>query len=41
MMNLSASEEGMVNDQLPDERLYSILVLSPWFDDIANYLVLP
>ena len=29
----------MVDDQLPDEHLFAILVLSPWFADIANYLV--
>ena len=29
----------MVNDQLPDEHLFSISVLSPWFAYIANYLV--
>ena len=39
-VNLSAGEEGMVDDQLPDEHLFAISVLSPWFADIANYLVL-
>ena len=29
----------MVDDQMADEHLFSILVLSPWFVDIANYLV--
>lgn len=29
----------MVGDQLPDEHLFSISVLSPRFADIANYLV--
>ena len=38
-MKLPAGEEEMVDDQLPDEHLFSILVLPPWFDDIANYLV--
>lgn len=37
--DLPASEEGTVNDQMPDEHLFSILVLSPWFANIANYLV--
>lgn len=32
-------DEGMVDDQLPDEHLFSMSVLSPWFFDIANYLV--
>ena len=36
---LLAGEEGMVDDQLPDEHLFSISALSPWFVDIANYLV--
>jgi len=38
-LDLLAGEEGMVDDQMPDEHLFSILVLSPWFADIANYLV--
>ena len=38
-VNLPAGEEGMLDDQLPDEHLFSISVLSPWFVDIANYLV--
>ena len=29
----------MVHDQLLDENLFTILVLSFWFDDIENYLV--
>ena len=29
----------MVDDQLPDEHLFTILVLSPWFANITNYLV--
>ena len=36
---LHASEEGMVDEQLPDEHLFTISALSPWFADIANYLV--
>ena len=36
---LPAGEEGMVDDQLPDEHIFSISTLSPWFVDIANYLV--
>eukprot|EP00253_Pinus_taeda_P030312 PITA_30312 len=39
-VNLPAGEKGMVDDQMPDEHLFSLLVLSPWFVDIANYLVL-
>eukprot|EP00253_Pinus_taeda_P013362 PITA_13362 len=38
-LTLPAGEKGMVNDQLLDEHLFTILVLSPWFADIANYLV--
>eukprot|EP00253_Pinus_taeda_P013949 PITA_13949 len=38
-IDLPAGEEGMVDDQMPDEHLFSISVLSPWFVDIANYLV--
>ena len=38
-INLLAGEEGMVDDQLTDEHLFSILVLFPWFVDIENYLV--
>ena len=38
-MNLPAGEEGMADDQLLDENLFAISVLSPWFVDIANYLV--
>ena len=38
-MNLPAGEEGMVDDQLPNEHLFAISVLSPCFVDIANYLV--
>ena len=33
--------EGMVDDQMLVEHLFTILVLSPWFVDIANYLVSP
>lgn len=29
----------MVDDQLPDEHLFAISVLSSWFFDIENYLV--
>eukprot|EP00253_Pinus_taeda_P034000 PITA_34000 len=38
-LDLPAGEEGMVDDQMPDEHLFAILVLSPWFADIENYLV--
>ena len=38
-LTLLAGEEGMVDDQLPNEHLFSILVLSTWFADIENYLV--
>eukprot|EP00253_Pinus_taeda_P033420 PITA_33420 len=29
----------MVDDQMPNEHMFSISVLSPWFADIENYLV--
>ena len=38
-LDLPADEDGTVDDQMPDEHLFAILVLSPWFADIANYLV--
>eukprot|EP00253_Pinus_taeda_P005571 PITA_05571 len=38
-LDLPAGEEGTVDDQMPDKHLFSISVLSPWFDDIENYLV--
>jgi len=31
--------EGMVDDQIPDEHLFAISILSPWFANIENYLV--
>ena len=39
-VNFPTSEEGMVDDQISYEHLFAILVLSPWFADIENYLVL-
>lgn len=39
-LDLPAGEEGVVDDQLPNEHMFAISVLSPWFADIANYLVL-
>ena len=36
---LPIGEEGMVDDHLPDEHLFFISTLSPWFVDISNYLV--
>eukprot|EP00253_Pinus_taeda_P025640 PITA_25640 len=38
-LDLPAGEEGMVDDQMLDEHMFSISILSPWFADIANYLV--
>eukprot|EP00253_Pinus_taeda_P030063 PITA_30063 len=38
-VNLTGGEEETVDDQMPDEHLFTISVLSPWFSDIANYLV--
>eukprot|EP00253_Pinus_taeda_P023569 PITA_23569 len=38
-LDLPTGEEETVDDQMPYEHLFSISVLSPWFPDIANYLV--
>eukprot|EP00253_Pinus_taeda_P033678 PITA_33678 len=38
-LDLPTGEEGIVDDQMSDEFFFSISVLSPWFADIANYLV--
>ena len=38
-LDLPTGEEGTVDDQMPDEHLFAISVLSPWFADITNYLV--
>eukprot|EP00253_Pinus_taeda_P035854 PITA_35854 len=38
-LDLPAGEEGTVDDQMPDEHLFALSVLSPYFADIANYLV--
>eukprot|EP00253_Pinus_taeda_P022006 PITA_22006 len=38
-LDLSVGEEGLVDDQMPYEHLFSISVYSPWFADISNYLV--
>eukprot|EP00253_Pinus_taeda_P013938 PITA_13938 len=38
-VNFPVGKEGMVDDQMPNEHLFSISVLSPWFAAIANYLV--
>lgn len=34
-----ASSEEMVYDQLQNEHLFSISMISPWFTNIENYLV--
>eukprot|EP00253_Pinus_taeda_P003292 PITA_03292 len=39
-LDLPTGEEGTVDDQMPDEHLFAISILSPLFADIANYLVL-
>jgi len=36
-VNFPAGEEGIMDDQMPDEHLFFISVLSPWFVDIENY----
>lgn len=38
-VNFPVDEEGMVEDKIPDEHMFAISVLSPWFVDISNYLV--
>ena len=38
-LDLPVGEEGAVDDQMLDEHLFAISVLSPSFADIANYLV--
>jgi hypothetical protein len=32
------TEEDMIDDQFPDEHLFSISTQTPWFVDIENYL---
>lgn len=36
-LTLPIGEEGMVDDQLLDKHLFTILVLSPWLADIEKY----
>eukprot|EP00253_Pinus_taeda_P036103 PITA_36103 len=38
-LDLPIGEEGMVDDQMPNEHLFAISIISPWFSDIENYLV--
>ena len=38
-LDLPTGEDGTVDDHMPDEHLFAISILSPWFADIANYLV--
>lgn len=38
-LTITTRKEEMVDDQLPYEHIFSILVLSPWFVYITNYLV--
>lgn len=38
-LTLRPEKEEMVDDQIPDEHLFSISVLSPWFYIIANYFI--
>jgi len=38
-LTLLTEKEEMVDDQLPDEHIFSISMLSPWFSHIAKYLV--
>ncbi|KAH9329223.1 hypothetical protein KI387_001331, partial [Taxus chinensis] len=33
------NEEQVVDDSFPDEHLFSISTRTPWYADIANYLV--
>ena len=34
----NSSEVVPVSNNFPDEHLFSIYVITPWYDDIANYL---
>ena len=38
-LDMLAGEEGMVDDHMPDEHLFAISILFPWFADIEKYLV--
>ena len=38
-LDLPAGEDETVDDQMPDEHLFAISVLSPWFADITNDFV--
>eukprot|EP00253_Pinus_taeda_P031771 PITA_31771 len=38
-ISFPTDEEGMVDDQIPDEHLFYLSILSLWFFDIVNYLV--
>lgn len=38
-LDIPVGEDGTVDDQMPDEHLFAISLLSPWFFDIENYLV--
>eukprot|EP00253_Pinus_taeda_P003270 PITA_03270 len=38
-LDFPAGEEGLVDDQMPDERLFAISILPPWIANISNYLV--
>ena len=38
-VNFPVGEEGMVDDQMPDEHKFAVSVLPPWFYDIENYMV--
>jgi len=38
-LTFPTGEEGRVDDKLLNEHFFSISTLSPWFPDIANYLV--
>lgn len=39
LSHLKTDENVPVDDSFPDEYLFAVLAHSPWYADIANYLV--
>ena len=35
----NTKEDSPVEDKFPDEYLFAVTVKTPWYEDIANYLV--
>lgn len=38
-ITLSTENEEIIDYQIPNDHLFTISLLSPWFSDIANFLV--